>query len=408
VLPDVTSNRNRILPSATVLAAVLAGLLIFGATAIRPVGVLASTSMAAACDGVNVRTSASTTGTIKASLKAGTTATVAATVSGGSWRATCSGMQVSGNGWYRISAINGKSVAALYGVTYLYAATGLLAQGAAATSAVDPLGSELMRLVNLDRQALGKPPMQIDPALASIARNAPFTCPTNSGMKVTGRAADMAARSYFSHTVPGCLRADGTAYRASDILSIVFGYTGPRTEIIAWNSAGTAAASYAIGCDLYGRNCKGGTATVPHTVAAAQRAFLSSSVHRNIQLGNYDRVGCGAARKDGSSRTYYACLVSVGGPAQLAAAPAHPTMVAACDGVNLRGSASTSGTIRTSIRAGTPVTVTGTVSGSSWKAVCAGTSVSGSTWHRISAVNGRSVSSLYGVTYLYAATGLLR
>ena len=39
---------------------------------------------------------------------------------------------------------------------------------------------------------------------------------------------------------------------------------------------------------------------------------------------------------------------------------------------------------------------------------CAGKSVSGRTWIRISAVNGKSVKSLYGVTYLYAAAGLFK
>ena len=38
---------------------------------------------------------------------------------------TCSGKAVSGKSWYRISSVNGKSVKSLYGVTYLYSATGL-------------------------------------------------------------------------------------------------------------------------------------------------------------------------------------------------------------------------------------------------------------------------------------------
>ena len=45
-------------------------------------------------------------------------------VTGGSWRTTC-GKAVSGRTWYRISAINGRSVKSLYGVTYLYAAISL-------------------------------------------------------------------------------------------------------------------------------------------------------------------------------------------------------------------------------------------------------------------------------------------
>ena len=48
-----------------------------------------------------------------------------------------------------------------------------------------------------------------------------------------------------------------------------------------------------------------------------------------------------------------------------------------------------------------------TVSGSSWSAVCP-TAKSGSGWYRISAVNGTSVRTLYGVSYLYGATGVLK
>ena len=50
---------------------------------------------------------------------------VATQVSGSSYSTTCSGKAVSGKSWYRISSVNGKSVKSLYGVTYLYSATGL-------------------------------------------------------------------------------------------------------------------------------------------------------------------------------------------------------------------------------------------------------------------------------------------
>ena len=84
-----------------------------------------STSMVAACAGVNTRTSPSTASPVKAQLAAAATLTIAGTVSGSPWRATCPTVK-SGSTWYRISAINGKSVKHLYGVTYLYAAAGVL------------------------------------------------------------------------------------------------------------------------------------------------------------------------------------------------------------------------------------------------------------------------------------------
>ena len=72
-----------------------------------------------ACSGVNLRTSPSTSATRKTTLASSVRVTVATTVSGGTYKATCAGRTVSGPRWYRISAINGKSVKSLYGVTYL-------------------------------------------------------------------------------------------------------------------------------------------------------------------------------------------------------------------------------------------------------------------------------------------------
>jgi hypothetical protein len=78
-----------------------------------------------ACDGVSLRTRASTDATRKATLSAGTKVTVIGTVSGGSWRASCAGNAVSGSSWYKINQINGKSTSSLYGVGAVYAAKGL-------------------------------------------------------------------------------------------------------------------------------------------------------------------------------------------------------------------------------------------------------------------------------------------
>ena len=82
-------------------------------------------------------------------------------------------------------------------------------------------------------------------------------------------------------------------------------------------------------------------------------------------------------------------------------------MAPACAGVNVRTSASTSAAIKVRLSTGSRVTVVAKVNGGSWSAICP-TSKSGSTWYRISAVNGKSVSSLYGLTYIYAATGVLK
>jgi GH25 family lysozyme M1 (1,4-beta-N-acetylmuramidase) len=75
--------------------------------------------------------------------------------------------------------------------------------------------------------------------------------------------------------------------------------------------------------------------------------------------------------------------------------------------VRLRSSASTVADTTAIIDDNTLVTGTTTVQGSTWAADC-GLSVSGDTWYRITAVGGQSVSSLYGVSAVFAASGLFR
>ncbi len=429
-------------------AVALAALLLAGfAAAPAPVAAAART-MVPACNGVNLRTGASTSTATKARLATGTTVTVVGTVNGSSWSTVCAGSK-SGSTWYRISHVKGKTVRSLYGVTYLYAAKGVLKTAPTASAPTptppptttqsatpDPYGAELMRLVNLDRAALGLPPFAVDAGLVAIARDAPFTCPTNPGLVLRGRAADMADRSYFGHTVAGCyLAGTTTPYPALDIVRTVFGYAQARSEILHWNSYGSAATAYELGCSISGGNCAGGTTTTPYTVALAQRSFMSSSPHRTSQLASYQRFGCGSASVPGTTKTYFACLFSNGGsswspapapspspspaPAPDAAAtpppspapdpavpPAAQAMVPACSGVNLRTGATTSAAVKATLGTSAALTVVATVAGSSWSTDCAGPK-SGSTWYQVSHVNGQAVGALYGVAALYAATGVL-
>jgi GH25 family lysozyme M1 (1,4-beta-N-acetylmuramidase) len=87
-------------------------------------GPVPTTTRVAAC-AVSLRTAASTTAPRKTSRPAGVDVTVIATVKGGGWRVTCAGRTVSGSTWYRITAIAGRKIESLYGVPYLYVATGL-------------------------------------------------------------------------------------------------------------------------------------------------------------------------------------------------------------------------------------------------------------------------------------------
>ena len=197
---------------------------------------------------------------------------------------------------------------------------------------------------------------------------------------------------------------------------MLYGYTGSRSEIIHWNSAGTADTTYKVGCDSNGSNCKGGTITVSKTVATAQRNFMSSSTHRAVELSTtYDRFGCGSSKAPDSARVYYACLFTAGGPTVLAKPTPTPTPTptpkltnASCS-VNLRTKATTSATRKATIASGTTVRVVATItSGGSYSTECGGKDISGKSWFKIDRVNGKSVSSLYGVSAVYGAAGLFR
>ncbi len=86
---------------------------------------VAPVKLAAACSGVNIRTSASTTATAKARLTTGSLVIATGTITGKAWSATCGSTASSGSAWYRITTVNGKGVKALYGVDAVYGAKGL-------------------------------------------------------------------------------------------------------------------------------------------------------------------------------------------------------------------------------------------------------------------------------------------
>jgi GH25 family lysozyme M1 (1,4-beta-N-acetylmuramidase) len=93
-------------------------------TAPTPATIAGTTSTQIANCNVYLRASPATTAASVALLSTGTGITSSGTVTGGSWSANCL-TAVSGNKWYAVSAVDGVSVQALYGVSVLYAATGL-------------------------------------------------------------------------------------------------------------------------------------------------------------------------------------------------------------------------------------------------------------------------------------------
>jgi GH25 family lysozyme M1 (1,4-beta-N-acetylmuramidase) len=106
--------------------ALLSAIFAFAVTAVSvPGDVLGASVTKSALCATNLRTSPSASAPSKVSIPAGTRVVVVVAVSGGAWHASCAGKWLTGTAWYRITAVNAKSVSSLYGVTYLYAASGL-------------------------------------------------------------------------------------------------------------------------------------------------------------------------------------------------------------------------------------------------------------------------------------------
>ncbi|MGZ8513845.1 MAG: GH25 family lysozyme [Candidatus Limnocylindrales bacterium] len=123
--PDV-ARRPRSAASRPFGSALLVALVMIGAVSMAlPRDALATTAMAAACDFVNLRTGPSTSAPKVTSVSTGRQVGVEATVTDGAWSTTCANEPVSGNTWYQISEVNGQAVASLFGVDFVYGATGL-------------------------------------------------------------------------------------------------------------------------------------------------------------------------------------------------------------------------------------------------------------------------------------------
>jgi methionine-rich copper-binding protein CopC len=179
----------------------------------------------------------------------------------------------------------------------------------------------LMRLTNLDRHALGRARLKVDQYLVSLARDLPFTCPSN-GNTYRGRARDMAARGYLSHAIKGCRTSSGGSYTVQNLLRRV-GYSTYTGENIGVNNWPDTGATYRYGCSLSGSGCKGSTmSTAP--VATVERMWMRSSGHRaNILNSYYDRFGCGAWKASDGNK-YFTCIFAHGGPKKLDTA--YPTV----------------------------------------------------------------------------------
>lgn len=172
----------------------------------------------------------------------------------------------------------------------------------------------LMRLTNLDRFNMGRKRLKVDQYLVSLARDMPFTCPSN-GKTYLGRARDMASRDYLSHAIKGCRTSTGGSYTVQNILRRA-GYSTYTGENIGVNNWPDTGATYKYGCTIYGTKCDGSTPTTA-PVATVQRMWMRSSGHRaNVLNANYDRFGCAAWDASDGTKSF-ACIFAKGGPKKI-------------------------------------------------------------------------------------------
>ena len=112
---------------------------------------LGATTRIARCDGANLRAHPTTSAKNKIRMNAGAKVTVSGTVSGGHWHTYCGKGSHTGNTWFKITSINGKSVKKRFGVPYLYGATWLYRKRAVATAPKPVPTSACTRRVSADK-----------------------------------------------------------------------------------------------------------------------------------------------------------------------------------------------------------------------------------------------------------------
>lgn len=177
-----------------------------------------------------------------------------------------------------------------------------------AGSALDAQASELVRLINGARSANGKSALNVDPFLASVARDGPIPCPDDPVKTISGRTQDFAAYGQMSHNLRNCDSATYSVSNTSFVSVLISDWSyGSVGEILLVNGG------YGNGAFLYTTTGSRTWQTWTYsTTGHAMLGWQSSSGHWSIILGSYDRVGCGGWA--GGSSDYYDCVFSSSGP----------------------------------------------------------------------------------------------
>jgi hypothetical protein len=192
----------------------------------------------------------------------------------------------------------------------LVASVGAVPAARAGAGPADAQATEMVRLINGVRAANSLPALNVDPALAGLARDAPIACPSDASKVVSGRAKDFATNGPPSHYLRLC-----PSVMFVSVLQSVYGY-GSNGEIDLDNL------NYGTGARLLTYTGSKGTwqTWTYYTNQAGILGWMNSATHRNIIVGAYDRVGCGGWI-GGDGTFFYDCLFSNGGPGSVVAPP---------------------------------------------------------------------------------------
>lgn len=408
---DLDSRIRRRAPRGRWLTALLAAAMLV-LMAVAPISA-SSQTMAPACSGVNLRTSPSTSAPIKTSLALANSLSVSGSVSGSAWGTSCPTWK-SGSSWYTVTSVNGRSVASLYGVTVLYAAVGVLvpASEPAPTASPTPTPSPTAAPTVTPTPSPTATPMPTPPSTPTPTPTAAAT-PTGAAFVPACAGVNLRTSASTSATIKTSLALANTVTVAATVSGSAWGTSCP-----GWKSGSNwyrithingraVSALYGVSA-LYAATgvLRASTVVVAPTApppAPTAPAPTATPTRTPTQTPAPTPTAAPPAVPTPTAAPSAAAPTASPTPTT---PPAGTTLVPGCDGINLRTGATTGATAKVKLGINNSVTVTGTTTGGSWSAVCP-TSRSGSGWYVISQVNGQSVSSLYGVAALYAASGIL-
>ena len=368
---------------------------VLGMLAVAPAAA-ASLNLVPGCSGVNIRMGTSTSSPIAVKLGLSATLTVTGSVSGSRWGTSCPTWK-SGSSWYTITAINGQPVASLYGVAQVYGATGVLtapvgggslAQTPTLPPAPDVAAPATPAPTPTDIPASAPAAAPAAPASpAPVAQSQTTYVPGCSGVNFrTGTSTSSTIKAKLSP--PTTLTVSGTVNGSSWRATCPTSTSGSRWYVISAINGQSVSALHGVSA-LYVATGVVAATTVVAAPAIATPEAPATPTPAPTPAPTPDQVAVAPA-------------LAAPAPAALAGL----VLVPACDGVNLRASASTSAPIKVKLAINSSVGVAGTVTNASWSAACP-TAKSGSTWYQVTSVNGQAVSTLYGVSAIYAATGVL-